>query len=167
MSILNNVKALVEPLVFKKDGSVSCGFGVRIQMSVILDRENWIKIEDGIKTIEAELASLRAANAELVDAVKNRLTTPRGGACGIQGCARPMNECACFLDEQADARLHAALSRAEQAGKAEGDRQNTTCCWRSSEQSAVATTQCGQLGDITNLNFIFCPFCGRYIEVKK
>ena len=67
MSIIDNTKALVGPLVFKKDGSVSCGFGARTQTCAILDRENWIKLTDGIETIEAELTRLRAEVDQLAD----------------------------------------------------------------------------------------------------
>ena len=105
-----------------------------------------------------EIRRLRAVNAELVEAVKNRLKTPRGGACGIRGCALPINECARYLDEQADARLHAALSRAEQA-KPEPE----TCAWSRGE---FFRSGCGQSINAIS-GFKFCPFCGKRIEVKE
>lgn len=153
MSILDNVKALVEPLVFKKDGSVSCGFGVRIQMSVILDRENWIKIEDGIKTIEAELARLRAVNAVLVEALA-------GFAMGV--IIPPlMTEQARQLMQWQDA-AREALSRAAQAKQ-----EPETCVWRGNILHGYQV-QCGYLpifGDGVSTGK--CPGCGKRVEVKK
>ena len=168
MSILDNVKALVEPLVFKKDGSVSCGFGVRIQMSVILDRENWIKIEDGIKTIEAELTRLRAVNAELVEALEKIRIGQHDPAIGeeepelledqvwrYQQWVRRDQDCA--ID---------ALSRAEHA-KPEPE----TCVWTMDEgewHTACDNDESFEDCDPINTGFYtYCPFCGKRIEVKK
>lgn len=63
MSLLQKVKAFVGPGVFKKDGQPSFGFGSTTKPVVILDRENWKILEDGVNGLEARVAELEEAIA--------------------------------------------------------------------------------------------------------
>jgi hypothetical protein len=56
MGILADVKVMVGPLVFRKDGQPSCGFGSDCRTVVIMEKDQWDKMATAINALEARLA---------------------------------------------------------------------------------------------------------------
>lgn len=114
-----------------------------------------------IKRLENELNRLRAANAELASALRS--LRPIVEAIHTALATMPTDiETQCLYDEAdglVDA-IDAALSRAEQA-KPEPE----TCVWNYTDH--IWTSGCGDRSIQSVREGIFCPFCGKRIEVKK
>ena len=70
MGLLDKIKVMVGPLVFKKNGEPSCGFGSYTKASAILDTYNWGILADGVESLEQELSDLRAELADKTEEAK-------------------------------------------------------------------------------------------------
>lgn len=117
-----------------------------------------VEAEDGpyvrYDDAEAELASLRAANAELVEALKK---IARGVDCPEGIIKRPDFYASQDYFEHI---ANEALSRAEQAKP-----ETETCVW--SEQSTSCNAEPSHSLIWFAAELTFCPFCGKKVEVRQ
>ena len=64
------IKVLVGPLVFKKNGQPSCGFGSDCRTVVIIEADEWKKLEGACKESEARVLELDAKVSAMAAAIK-------------------------------------------------------------------------------------------------